>query len=209
MGEGTGWKKGDVHAETGRIFMGLRRYRRPDGTYRIAERWASPAAYEKERGEYKRAANAAYYQANKERILKKTDQWKKDNRERFRRHKRAYVRRHPEVRIANNSRGRIHRMLGSQGRGRGRSRRLIGCSPDTLRLILECRFEPGMTWDNYGSEWHVDHIIPLAAYNLTDPEQQRQAFHYTNLQPLWAHENMAKGDEVPGTELVLRLLEAA
>ena len=90
-----------------------------------------------------------------------------------------------------------------------RSMNLIGCSPDTLRLCLEARFEPGMTWDNYGSAWHVDHIIPLAAYDLTDPEQQRQAFHYTNLQPMWAHENMAKGDEVPGTEMVLRLLEAA
>jgi len=66
-----------------------------------------------------------------------------------------------------------------------------------------------MTWDNYGSAWHVDHIIPLAAYDLTDPEQQRQAFHYTNLQPMWAHENMAKGDEVPGTEMVLKLLDAA
>jgi hypothetical protein len=86
---------------------------------------------------------------------------------------------------------------------------LIGCSPDTLRLSLEVRFEPGMTWQNYGTAWHVDHIIPLSAYDLTDPEQQREAFHYTNLQPMWAHENMAKGDEVPGTELVLRLMEAA
>ena len=91
----------------------------------------------------------------------------------------------------------------------GKSLDLIGCTPEMLRLIVESKFEPGMTWDNYGSEWHVDHIIPLAAYDLTKPEQQRQAFHYTNLQPLWAHENLAKGDEVPGTELILRLLEAA
>lgn len=209
MGEGTGWKKGDVHAETGRIFMGHRRYRRPDGTYRIAERWASPAAYEKERGEYKRAANAAYYQANKERILKKTNQWKKDNPKKFAAHRRKYIRNSPRARIANNARDRIRRMIGSQGWGRGRSRRLIGCDPDTLCLILEAQFLPGMTWDNYGSAWHVDHIIPLSAYDLTDLEQQREAFHYTNLQPMWAHENMAKGDEVPGTEMVLKLLEAA
>lgn len=91
----------------------------------------------------------------------------------------------------------------------GKSLDLIGCTPETLRLIVESKFEPGMTWDNYGSAWHVDHIIPLSAYDLTDPKQQRQAFHYTNLQPMWAHENMAKGDDVPGTELVLRLLEAA
>lgn len=208
MGEGTGWKKGDVHGKTGYVFQGYRRYRRPDGSYRIAERWASPAAYEKERGEYKRAANAAYYQANKERILKKTNQWKKDNPEKFAAHRRKYLRNSPKARIANNSRDRIRRMIGGQGKGRGRSNRLIGCDADTLCLILEAQFLPSMTWANYGSAWHVDHIIPLSAYDLTDPEQQREAFHYTNLQPMWAHENMAKGDEVPGTEMVLRMLAA-
>lgn len=208
MPEKTQWKRGDVHPQTGLIFQGYRRYRQPDGTYRITERWASPAAYKKERGDYKRAANAAYYQANRERILKKTNQWKKDNPEKFAAHRRKYIRNSPKARLANNSRDRIRRMIGSQGKGRGRSNRLIGCNAETLCLILEARFEPGMTWDNYGSAWHVDHIIPLAAYDLTDPEQQREAFHYTNLQPMWAHENMAKGDEVPGTELVLKLLAA-
>ena len=207
MGEGLGWKKGDVHAGTGHIFMGHRRYRRPDGTYRIAERWASPAAYERERGAYKRAANAAYYQANKERICRNTAQWKKDNPKKFAAHRRKYIRNSPTARVANNCRDRIRRMIGSQGKARGRSNRLIGCDADTLCLILEAQFLPGMTWDNYGSAWHVDHIIPLAAYDLTDPKQQLEAFHYINLQPLWAHENMAKGDDVPGTELVLKLLE--
>jgi hypothetical protein len=94
-------------------------------------------------------------------------------------------------------------MIGSQGKNRGRSNKLIGCDADSICLILEAQFLPGMTWANYGTAWHVDHIIPLSSYDLTDPAQQREAFHYTNLQPLWAHDNMAKGDEVPGTELVL------
>lgn len=209
MSKKTEWKHGDVHPQTGHIFQGYRKYRRPDGTYRIGPRWCSPEALARYSKEARRAANAAYYQANKERILKKTNQWKKDNPKKFAAHRRKYLRNSPRARIANNSRDRIRRMIGSQGNGRGRSNRLIGCNAETLCLILEARFEPGMTWDNYGSAWHVDHIIPLAAYNLTDPEQQRQAFHYTNLQPMWAHENMAKGDEVPGTEMVLKLLEAA
>ena len=209
MEEGTAWKKGDVHEETGRVFQGYRRYRRPDGTYRTAERWASPAYLAKNGKEARRAANAVYYQANKERILRNTARWKKDNPAKFAAHRRKYLRNSPKARIANNSRDRIRRMIGSQGKGRGRSNRLIGCSADTLCLILEAQFMPGMTWDNYGSAWHVDHIIPLSAYDLTDPEQQREAFHYTNLQPMWAHENMAKGDEVPGTEMVMRLLQAA
>jgi 5-methylcytosine-specific restriction endonuclease McrA len=203
MGEGTEWKKGDVHAQSGYIFQGYRRYRRPDGTYRTAERWASLACLAKNTKEARAAKNAAYYQANKERILLKTAQWKRDNPSKFNAHRRKYLRNSPKARIANNSRDRIRRMIGSQGKTRGRSNKLIGCDADSLCLILEAQFLPGMTWANYGTAWHVDHIIPLSSYDLTDPAQQREAFHYTNLQPLWAHDNMAKGDEVPGTELVL------
>ena len=49
-----------------------------------------------------------------------------------------------------------------------------------------------MTWDNYGSYWHVDHIIPCCKFDLTDPEQQLKCFHYTNLQPLEATANLRK-----------------
>jgi hypothetical protein len=208
MGERPKWKKGDVHAQSGYIFQGYRRYRRPDGTYRIAERWVSPACQAKNNKEAIRAANAAYYQANKERILRNTAQWKKKNPAKFADHRRKYLRNSPKARIANNSRDRIRRMIGSQGKGRGRSNKLIGCDADTLCLILEAQFLPGMTWENYGSAWHVDHIIPLATYDLTDPTQQREAFHYTNLQPLWAHDNMAKSDTVEGEDVVLGMLAA-
>ena len=48
-----------------------------------------------------------------------------------------------------------------------------------------------MTWDNYG-EWHIDHIKPCCGFDLTDFEQQKKCFHYTNLQPLWAKDNITK-----------------
>lgn len=71
---------------------------------------------------------------------------------------------------------------------------LLGCDRSTLLAHLEARFAPGMTWDNYGhGGWHVDHIVPCASFDLTDPEQQRACFHYTNLQPLWASDNCSKG----------------
>ena len=71
---------------------------------------------------------------------------------------------------------------------------LIGCTVTELRQYLEVQFTDGMTWKNYGRHgWHVDHIRPCASFDLTDPEQQRQCFHYTNLQPLWAVDNIRKG----------------
>jgi hypothetical protein len=72
---------------------------------------------------------------------------------------------------------------------------LLGCTPLQLRQYLSSLFKPGMTFDNFG-EWHIDHIMPLAAFDITDPEQQRQACHYTNLQPLWAAENLSKGCKI-------------
>jgi len=70
---------------------------------------------------------------------------------------------------------------------------LIGCSIQELRAHLEALFLPGMTWKNYGFRgWHVDHKRPCVSFDLTDPAQQRACFHYTNLQPLWAKDNLKK-----------------
>ena len=72
---------------------------------------------------------------------------------------------------------------------------LIGCTIEELKAHLEKQFKPGMSWVNHSVKgWHIDHIRPCASFDLTDPEQQKQCFHYTNLQPLWAGENYSKGD---------------
>jgi hypothetical protein len=75
---------------------------------------------------------------------------------------------------------------------------LIGCNFKDARGHIEKQFTKGMTWDNHGMHgWHIDHIIPIASFDLSKPEQQRRAFHYTNMQPLWAKENMQKSDKMP------------
>ena len=71
--------------------------------------------------------------------------------------------------------------------------RLLRCTATELVIYLESKFLPGMSWDNRGKVWHIDHIRPLASFDLTDVEQQRVACHYTNLQPLWASDNFRKG----------------
>ena len=69
---------------------------------------------------------------------------------------------------------------------------MLGCTIEELWIHLEKKFTKGMTRENHG-EWHVDHIKPCASFNLTEPEQQKICFHYTNLQPLWAIDNLKKG----------------
>jgi len=68
---------------------------------------------------------------------------------------------------------------------------MTGCSPAQLRAHLEAQFRDGMTWQNHGPVWHIDHIFPLA--KATDIEHVKRLCHYTNLQPLLAHENLTKG----------------
>lgn len=77
------------------------------------------------------------------------------------------------------------------------ARRLVGCSMRTLREHIEKQFLPGMTWDNHGLfGWHIDHKRPLASFDLTDPKQVAKASHFTNLQPLWAADNLSKGSRI-------------
>ena len=72
----------------------------------------------------------------------------------------------------------------------------LGCTVDEGLVYLKSKFQPGMTWDNWGQgigKWNVDHIIPLASVDLEDREQFLKVSHYTNLQPLWSEDNLSKG----------------
>ncbi len=71
---------------------------------------------------------------------------------------------------------------------------LVGCSLAKLKKHIEKQFTGGMTWENYGA-WHCDHIKPVASYDVDDPEQLQECFNYTNLQPLWAADNIQKGSK--------------
>lgn len=81
----------------------------------------------------------------------------------------------------------------------GSAIRDLGCSISEFKKHIESKFKPGMTWENHG-EWHIDHIIPLASFDLTDRKQVKKACNYKNLQPLWAEENLKKGASVPNEE---------
>ena len=99
----------------------------------------------------------------------------------------------PIFKLEKNLRCRLYHALRSQAVKKStKTFDLVGCSVDNLWFWLESRFQPGMTRENYG-EWHVDHIKAVANFDLEDEEEQKKCFHYTNLQPLWAEDNLKKG----------------
>lgn len=67
----------------------------------------------------------------------------------------------------------------------------LGCSVEFFRSYIENQFKSGISWDNYG-KWHLDHIKPLSKFNLENVKELKEAYHYSNLQPLWAEENTKK-----------------
>lgn len=73
----------------------------------------------------------------------------------------------------------------------------LGCTVDFFRGYLEAKFKDGMSWANYGELWHIDHILPCRSFNMTLEEDRRKCFHYSNMQPLLAIDNLQKLDKLP------------
>lgn len=142
------------------------------------------------------AASRAYAAKNRENVLERKRAYRLKNLERARSAVRDWHRRNrktPAMRL----RAALYTRLTDAMSGRVKSARtmeLIGCSTGHLKAHLQSRFKAGMTWENHGRfGWHIDHIRPCAAFDLSDPAQQRACFNYANLQPLWAAENLSKG----------------
>ena len=123
-------------------------------------------------------------------------EYRKKRRDHIREYKKIWeqnrAKTHPEFKIKKSLGRRIHHAV-KNGTKTDKTMSLIGCSLEYFIAYLESKFQDGMTLDNYG-QWHIDHIRPCSSFDLMDPEQQRQCFHYTNLQPLWAKDNLLKSD---------------
>jgi len=101
----------------------------------------------------------------------------------------------PRFKLARNLRKRVREAL--QGKFKFDStEKLVGCSFDECWAHLEKQFVPGMTRENYGVIWHIDHIMPCSSFDLNIEDEQRKCFNYTNLQPLFAEENLRKGSKI-------------
>ncbi len=144
------------------------------------------AADARKRARYRertRAGDRRRYQLNKERDRARRNE--ADRKERMV---------NPQAAIKHRLRHRIWMAVRDAGaRKHANTMTLVGCSIEQLMLHLEAGFTSGMSWSNRG-KWHIDHIRPCASFDLTDPEEQRKCFHWSNLQPLWAADNIRKRD---------------
>ena len=148
--------------------------------------------------EYHREYNKQY-----DKVYKQTEEYKARSRELRRKWrvnnpekaKEAYKKRRekPYEKLASTIRSRIYDYF-KHDYSSIRTEDLLGITMKELKVYLEKQFKTGMTWENYGFYgFHIDHIRPLSSFDFTKPEERKKAFHYTNLQPLWAKENMSKG----------------
>ena len=146
------------------------------------------------------AQKREHYQLNKERLIKNSSDYKKNNRKRYNDLKINRKKNDPLYKLRITVSERIRQALKYHLAGTYKKKdstiELLGCSIDELKTHLQNQFKEGMTWQNHG-EWHIDHIIPCAAFDLSKKEDCLKCFNYKNLQPLWAHENLSKSDKIP------------
>lgn len=147
--------------------------------------------------ETRKATVKVYYEENKDEINAKIRQDRKDNPEKYtktrkRAHEKAKI--DPLYRIKVSMRGRIGSVCKKLGAVKSKNMaNILGCEYDIFIKHIERQFKPIMTWENYG-EWQIDHIVPLA---IAKSESDVYLLcHYTNLQPLWAIENIKKGNKI-------------
>lgn len=154
--------------------------------------------YRKNRSNYHTTCKACLCEQAKGRCEKQSTGYKELTKKRKRLYMSQRLASDPAFKILHNLRRRMRSAINGSFKC-NTTRQLLGCTTDAIRNHLEARFTKGMSWHNYGIKgWHIDHIKPCASFDLTDPEEQRQCFHYTNLQPLWAEENIKKGSKYYG-----------
>ncbi len=139
--------------------------------------------------------NKQWLSANRALGMASRTRWYNANRERMVARQNEKYRTDLHFRIKVNLRGRLYTVLSRRrlnGWKSAATMTLVGCSLDELIQHLTGLFTEGMSWDNYG-RWHIDHKRPCDSFDLTRPEEQRECFHFSNLQPMWAADNIRKG----------------
>lgn len=152
--------------------------------------------YRKNNPEKNKLYEQHYRNKNRDNINKNAQKWRQapKNKQTVRKYINERYKTDIEYKLKVRLRQRLHRIMKSKGI-KLKPEKEIGCTLSQLKTYLEQQFVEGMNWDNYG-EWHIDHIKPIASFDLTNNEEFKLCCHFTNLQPMWALDNIKKGDKV-------------
>ncbi len=176
-----------------------------------------------------KAKDKAYYEANKHVVLEKNRQYRRDNRDQICAQKKQYYNENkPAIkeyhannkekrnaykrsrfetdimfRITERMKSRLHIALKNVS-GK-HSSKLLGCSKDHLMDWIGFQFENGLNWDNYGTAWHIDHVIPVSFFDVLCLEARQYAFHWTNTRPLGVRANLTKSSKILKNDILQHL----
>jgi hypothetical protein len=147
-----------------------------------------------------KARNTLYYRSNWDSLKEK----RVNDEERIKAYRIAYKSRHNELisqrkrndinfRMTRILRTRFHSFVSTRGK---KTFNVLGMPCDMFLRWIEFQFVDGMTWGNYGVVWHLDHILPVSKFDLTNENEQCVCFNWTNFQPLYARDNLSKTNSI-------------
>ena len=144
-----------------------------------------------------------YREANKKRINEYDKQYREANKERINKYRIERTKTDPLYKMKKILRDRSQKAFKRKGYSKNtKTQEMLGVDWEVVKKHIERQFTKGMNWNNQG-EWHIDHIIPLASASTL--ERLKELCHYTNLQPMWAEDNLIKSDKIIGQQTILRI----
>jgi len=183
---------------------------------------AKDKAYYEANKEKRKAYNKSYYEANKDKIITQAKAYREANKEKRKAYNKSYIKANKDkinayknayqkqrkktnslYKLKANLRCRTYQAFKNKGYSKNtKTQEMLGVDWEVAKKHIERQFKKGMNWDNYG-EWHIDHIIPLASAKTE--ERLKRLCHYSNLQPLWAENNISKSDRIINQQTLLRI----
>lgn len=163
-----------------------------------------------------------YYKSNKEVISEKKKEWQKNNKDIISKQQKEYYnlnkerifnyqkawqkqkkQNDPLFKLKHTLRTRTYYAFKNKGYSKNtKTQKMLGVDWNIAKQHIERKFTKGMNWSNHG-EWHIDHIIPLASANTE--QRLKELCHYSNLQPMWASDNISKSDKINGQQTKIRI----
>lgn len=193
-GYSTKWKGGKHKQETIEKISGKNHWNWQGGIKK--DRTLYISEWQKNNRDKTRLACRKWRMKNKEDACKRCRLWRKNNPNYINEWYKRKLKTDIQLSLRYHLRNRLSTALRNKQKT-GSAVKDLGCSIKELIIRFESLFVNGMNWENYGlNGWHIDHIKPLASFDLEDPKQLRQACHFTNLQPLWAKDNYAKNAKI-------------